>query len=101
MVNQKYISKKRCNAIFQPKRSQTQGGDRGEEDTANQKLKSDLFVYHFMKIRNEMSTIFNVNCKYYPKSYKWFASSDYEIYQKYLERAHLCEAVSQRCKLKY
>ena len=33
--------------------SETQAGDRGEEDSAtpNQKLKSDLFMHHFTKSR--------------------------------------------------
>ena len=34
-------------------RSLTQGGDRAEEDTTGQALKSDLFVRHFTKIKND------------------------------------------------
>ena len=46
-------------------RSETQADDRSEEDsvTASQKLKSDLFVHYFTKIKNDLSTITSVSCK--------------------------------------
>jgi len=75
-------------------RFETHAGDRGEEDTAtaSQKLKSDLFVYHFTKIKNDSGTVVSVSCKHCSKTYKWSASDGYGTYRKHLERVHPCEA---------
>ena len=47
-------------------RSKTQADDRGEEDTAanSQELKSDFFVHHFTKNKNESGTVVSVSCKH-------------------------------------
>ena len=70
-------------------RSQPQEGDKDEEDIASQKLKSDLFVHHFTKVKNDATTIVNVSCKHCPKSYKWSASGGYETSKTFGDGASL------------
>ena len=79
-------------------RSETQADNRGEKDAdnrgekytaiASQKLKFDLFVHHFMKIKNDTNTVVSVSCKNYSKPYKWSSSGVYRTFRKHLKRVH-------------
>ena len=79
-MNWKHEEEAQVNIPIQ--RSKTQAGDRDEEDiaAASQKLKSDLFMHHFTKIKNESGMVINVSCKYCLKTYKLSTSGDYETF---------------------
>ena len=51
-------------------RSQNQEDDRGEEDTTRQKLKFDLFIHYFTKIKNDTDTVVGISYTHCPKTYK-------------------------------
>ena len=94
--------KKEAQVYIPAQRSETQDGDRGEEYTTlgSQKLKSEHYVHHFTKIKNDGKDV-SISCKYYSKTYKWFIFGDYGTYRKHLERHILVKPVSQKRKLKY
>ncbi|KAK0607371.1 hypothetical protein LWI29_014006 [Acer saccharum] len=58
-----------------------------EEDLIQKQSKSDLFVKHMKKIRNEDGSII-VACNYCNKVYKWSRSGGYGTYWKHIEAKH-------------
>ncbi|KAK0587083.1 hypothetical protein LWI29_017034 [Acer saccharum] len=58
-----------------------------EEDLIQKQSKSDLFVKHMKKIRNEDGSI-TVACNYCNKVYKWSRSGGYGTYWKHIEAKH-------------